>query len=117
MSVGPNSATINASYIKTGVLDANLMRTGQIQTIASWNSRSYGSDFDAIEAQQGFTGGYVYLQDWSTVSENTVYAEFAPWGTYESGTTTATVGASAMFEVGDYVRVTGAYFGDKVTCY
>jgi len=112
MSVGPNSATINASYIKTGVLDANLMRTGQIQTIASWNSRSYGSDFDAIEAQQGFTGGYVYLQDWSTVSENTVYAEFAPWGTYESGTTTATVGASAMFEVGDYVRVTGAYFGD-----
>jgi hypothetical protein len=112
ISVGPNSATINASYIKTGVLDANLMRTGQIQTIASWNSRSYGSDFDAIEAQQGFTGGYVYLQDWSTVSENTVYAEFASWGTYESGTTTATVGASAMFEVGDYVRVTGAYFGD-----
>ena len=112
ISVGVNDATINASYIKTGVLDANLMRTGQIQTIASWNSRSYGSDLDAIEAQQGFTGGYVYLQDWSTVSENTVYAEFAPWATYESGTTTATVGASAMFEVGDYVRVTGAYFGD-----
>jgi hypothetical protein len=112
LSVGVNEATINASYIKTGVLDANLMRTGQIQTIASWNSRSYGSDLDAIEAQQGFTGGYVYLQDWSTVSENTVYAEFAPWGTYESGTTTATVGASTMFSVGDYVRVTGAYFGD-----
>lgn len=112
ISVGVTDATINASYIKTGVLDANLMRTGQIQTIASWNSRSYGSDLDAIEAQQGFTGGYVYLQDWSTVSENTVYAEFAPWATYESGTTTATVGASAMFEVGDYVRVTGAYFGD-----
>ena len=112
MSVGLTDATINASYIKTGVLDANLMRTGQIQTIASWNSRSYGSDLDAIEAQQGFTGGYVYLQDWSTVSENTVYAKFASWGTYESGTTTATVGASAMFEVGDYVRVTGAYFGD-----
>jgi hypothetical protein len=112
LSVGVNDATINASYIKTGVLDANLMRTGQIQTIASWNSRSYGSDLDAIEAQQGFTGGYVYLQDWSTVSENTVYAEFAPWGTYESGTTTATVGASTMFSVGDYVRVTGAYFGD-----
>ena len=112
ISVGVTDATINASYIKTGVLDANLMRTGQIQTIASWNSRSYGSDLDAIEAQQGFTGGYVYLQDWSTVSENTVYAEFAPWGTYESGTTTATVGASTMFSVGDYVRVTGAYFGD-----
>jgi hypothetical protein len=60
ISVGVNDATINASYIKTGVLDANLMRTGQIQTIASWNSRSYGSDLDAIEAQQGFTGGLAY---------------------------------------------------------
>ena len=60
ISVGVTDATINASYIKTGVLDANLMRTGQIQTIASWNSRSYGSDLDAIEAQQGFTGGLAY---------------------------------------------------------
>jgi hypothetical protein len=111
LSAGDGDASINASYIKTGVLDANLLRTGQLQTIASWNNKNYGSVEDSIEAQQGYTGGYVYLTDWSTVSPNVVYAAFATWGDYLSGTTTGTTAAATYFSVGDYIRVTGANFG------
>jgi hypothetical protein len=111
LSAGNGDASINASYIKTGVLDANLLRTGQLQTIASWNNKNYGSVEDSIEAQQGYTGGYVYLTDWSTVSPNVVYAAFATWGDYLSGTTTGTTAAATYFSVGDYIRVTGANFG------
>ena len=111
LSAGNGDATINASYIKTGVLDANLVRTGQLQTIASWNNKNYGSVEDSIEAQQGYTGGYLYLTDWSTVSPNVVYAAFATWGDYLSGTTTGTTAAATYFSVGDYIRVTGANFG------
>lgn len=111
LSAGPNDTFIDASYIKAGVLDANLMRTGQLQTIASWNNKSYGSDEDAIESQQGFTGGYVYLDDWKTVSPDIVYVKFADWATYLATTTTGATNASTYFEVGDYVRVTGALFG------
>ena len=111
LSAGNGDASINASYIKTGVLDANLVRTGQLQTIASWNNKNYGSVEDSIEAQQGYTGGYLYLTDWSTVSPNVVYAAFATWGDYLSGTTTGTTAAATYFSVGDYIRVTGANFG------
>ena len=111
LSAGNGDAAINASYIKTGVLDANLLRTGQLQTIASWNNKNYGSVEDSIEAQQGYTGGYLYLTDWSTVSPNVVYAAFATWGDYLSGTTTGTTIAGTYFSVGDYIRVTGANFG------
>jgi hypothetical protein len=111
LSAGDGDASINASYIKTGVLDANLLRTGQLQTIASWNNKNYGSVEDSIEAQQGYTGGYVYLTDWTTVSPNVVYAAFATWGDYLSGTTTGTTAAATYFSVGDYIRVTGANFG------
>jgi hypothetical protein len=111
LSAGDGDSSINASYIKTGVLDANLLRTGQLQTIASWNNKNYGSVEDSIEAQQGYTGGYVYLTDWTTVSPNVVYATFATWGDYLSGTTTGTTAAATYFTVGDYVRVTGANFG------
>jgi hypothetical protein len=113
LSVGPNDTFVDASYIKTGVLDANLMRTGQLQTIASWNNKNYGSEEDAIESQQGFTGGYVYLTDWKTVSPNIVYVAFADWATYLTTTTVGTTGAATYFEVGDYVRVTGALFGQE----
>jgi len=111
LSAGNGDASINASYIKTGVLDANLVRTGQLQTIASWNNKTYGSVEDSIEAQQGYTGGYLYLTDWLTVSPNVVYAAFATWGDYLSGTTTGTTAAATYFSVGDYIRVTGANFG------
>lgn len=111
LSVGPDDTFVDASYIKTGVLDANLLRTGQLQTIASWNNKNYGSTEDSIESQQGFTGGYVYLEDWYTVSENTVYVKFADWAGYEASNTVGTTAAGNFFEVGDYVRVSGAYFG------
>jgi hypothetical protein len=86
--------TINASYIKTGVLDANLMRAGLIQTVPSWNTKWYGAPEDHAAVQMGFTGGSIAATAVST-------------GT---GTLTLTLPSSHGIINGDYVRVSGLYF-------
>jgi hypothetical protein len=86
--------TINASYIKTGVIDANLMRAGLIQTVPSWNTKWYGAPEDHAAVQMGFTGGSIAATAVST-------------GT---GTVSLTLPGGHGLITGDYVRVSGLYF-------
>jgi hypothetical protein len=89
-----SGTTINASYIKTGVLDANLMRAGLIQTVPSWNTKWYGAPEDHAAVQMGFTGGSIAATAVST-------------GT---GTVSLTLPGGHGLITGDYVRVSGLYF-------
>lgn len=89
-----NGTTINASYIKTGVIDANLMRAGLIQTVPSWNTKWYGAPEDHAAVQMGFTGGSIAATAVST-------------GT---GTVSLTLPGGHGLITGDYVRVSGLYF-------
>lgn len=86
--------TINASYIKTGVLDANLMRAGLIQTVPSWNTKWYGAPEDHAAVQMGFTGGSIAATAVST-------------GT---GTVSLTLPGGHGLVTSDYIRVSGLYF-------
>jgi hypothetical protein len=86
--------TINASYIKTGVIDANLMRAGLIQTVPSWNTKWYGAPEDHAAVQMGFTGGSIAATAVST----------------GSGTVSLTLPGGHGLITGDYVRVSGLYF-------
>ena len=86
--------TINASYIKTGVIDANLMRAGLIQTVPSWNTKWYGAPEDHAAVQMGFTGGSIAATAVST-------------GT---GTVSLTLPGGHGLITGDYVRVSGLFF-------
>ena len=86
--------TINASYIKTGVIDANLMRAGLIQTVPSWNTKWYGAPEDHSAVQMGFTGGSIAATAVST-------------GT---GTVSLTLPGGHGLVTSDYVRVSGLYF-------
>lgn len=86
--------TINASYIKTGVIDANLMRAGLIQTVPSWNTKWYGAPEDHAAVQMGFTGGSIAATAVST----------------GSGTVSLTLPGGHGLVTGDYVRVSGLYF-------
>ena len=87
-------STINASYIKTGVIDANLMRAGLIQTVPSWNTKWYGAPEYHAAVQMGFTGGSIAATAVST-------------GT---GTVSLTLPGGHGLITGDYVRVSGLYF-------
>ena len=87
-------STINASYIKTGVIDANLMRAGLIQTVPSWNTKWYGAPEDHAAVQMGFTGGSIAATAVST----------------GSGTVSLTLPAGHGLTTGDYIRVSGLYF-------
>jgi len=87
-------STINASYIKTGVIDANLMRAGLIQTVPSWNTKWYGAPADHAAVQMGFTGGSIAATAVST----------------GSGTVSLTLPSGHGLVTGDYVRVSGLYF-------
>jgi hypothetical protein len=87
-------STINASYIKTGVIDANLMRAGLIQTVPSWNTKWYGAPEDHAAVQMGFTGGSIAATAVST----------------GSGTVSLTLPGGHGLTTGDYVRVSGLYF-------
>ena len=86
--------TINASYIKTGVIDANLMRAGLIQTVPSWNTKWYGAPEDHAAVQMGFTGGSIAATAVST----------------STGTVSLTLPGGHGLITGDYVRVSGLYF-------
>ena len=95
ISVRPDTgSTINASYIKTGVIDANLMRAGLIQTVPSWNTKWYGAPADHAAVQMGFTGGSIAATAVST----------------GSGTVSLTLPGGHGLITGDYVRVSGLYF-------
>jgi hypothetical protein len=95
ISVRPDTgSTINASYIKTGVIDANLMRAGLIQTVPSWNTKWYGAPADHAAVQMGFTGGSIAATAVST----------------GSGTVSLTLPGGHGLTTGDYVRVSGLYF-------
>lgn len=86
--------TINASYIKTGVIDANLLRAGLIQTVPSWNTKWYGAPEDHAAVQMGFTGGSIAATAVST----------------GSGTVSLTLPGGHGLVTGNYVRVSGLYF-------
>lgn len=95
ISVRPDTgSTINASYIKSGVIDANLMRAGLIQTVPSWNTKWYGAPADHAAVQIGFTGGSIAATGVST----------------GSGTVSLTLPGGHGLTTGDYVRVSGLYF-------
>ena len=95
ISVRPDTgSTINASYIKTGVIDANLMRAGLIQTVPSWNTKWYGAPADHAAVQMGFTGGSIAATAVST----------------STGTVSLTLPSGHGLTTGDYVRVSGLYF-------
>ena len=95
LSANPiTGTTINASYIKTGVIDANLMRAGLIQTVPSWNTKWYGAPEDHAAVQMGFTGGSIAATAVST----------------GSGTVSLTLPGGHGLITGDYVRVSGLYF-------
>jgi len=85
---------INASYLKAGVIDASLMRTGLLQTVPSWNTKWAGASADHAAVQMGFTGGNIAATGVST-------------GT---GTVTLTVPSGHGITTSDYVRVSGLYF-------
>jgi len=87
-------SSINASYIKSGVIDANLMRAGLIQTVPSWNTKWYGAPADHAAVQMGFTGGSIAATAVST----------------SSGTVSLTLPSGHGLITGDYVRVSGLYF-------
>jgi hypothetical protein len=89
-----SGTTINASYIKTGVLDANLLRAGLIQTVPSWNTKWYGAPEDHAAVQMGFTGGSIAATAVST----------------GSGTVSLTLPGGHGLITGDYVRVSGLFF-------
>ena len=89
-----SGTTINASYIKTGVLDANLLRAGLIQTVPSWNTKWYGAPEDHAAVQMGFTGGSIAATAVST-------------GT---GTVSLTLPGGHGLVTSDYIRVSGLYF-------
>jgi hypothetical protein len=86
--------TINANYIKSGVIDANLMRAGLIQTVPSWNTKWYGAPEDHAAVQIGFTGGSIAATAVST----------------STGTVSLTLPGGHGLITGDYVRVSGLYF-------
>lgn len=87
-------SVLNASYIKSGVIDANLMRAGLIQTVPSWNTKWYGAPADHAAVQMGFTGGSIAATAVST----------------GSGTVSLTLPGGHGLITGDYVRVSGLYF-------
>ncbi|CAB4174733.1 hypothetical protein UFOVP1131_60 [uncultured Caudovirales phage] len=101
LSAVGESSFLNASYMKVGVLDASLLRTGLLQTVASWNSKWYGSAEDSMDVQQGFSGGKFAATSVSTTTNSvTLSAVESPTGANHNITT------------GDYVRVSGLIFGD-----
>jgi len=101
LSAVGESSFLNASYMKVGVLDASLLRTGLLQTVASWNSKWYGSAEDSMDVQQGFSGGKFAATSISTTTNSvTLSAVESPTGANHNITT------------GDYVRVSGLIFGD-----
>jgi hypothetical protein len=87
-------SVINASYLKAGVIDASLMRTGLLQTVPSWNTKWAGASADHAAVQMGFTGGSIAATGVST-------------GT---GTVTLTVPSGHGITTSDYIRVSGLYF-------
>ena len=87
-------SVINASYLKAGVIDASLVRTGLLQTVPSWNTKWAGAASDHAAVQMGFTGGNIPVTGVST----------------GAGTVTLTVAAGHGITTSDYIRVSGLYF-------
>lgn len=87
-------SVINASYLKAGVIDASLVRTGLLQTVPSWNTKWAGAASDHAAVQMGFTGGNIAVTGVST----------------GAGTVTLTVASGHGITTSDYIRVSGLYF-------
>jgi hypothetical protein len=87
-------SVINASYLKAGVIDASLMRTGLLQTVPSWNTKWSGAPEDHAAVQMGFAGGNVAATGVST----------------SSGTITLALPSGHGIVTSDYIRVSGLYF-------
>ena len=102
LSAVGESSFLNASYMKVGVLDASLLRTGLLQTVASWNSKWYGSAEDSMDVQQGFSGGKFAATSVSTGANSVTL----------SGVESAT-GTNHNITSGDFVRVSGLVFDDN----
>lgn len=101
LSAVGESSFLNASYMKVGVLDASLLRTGLLQTVASWNSKWYGSAEDSMDVQQGFAGGKFAVTSVSTTADHVTL----------SGVVSASGGLHNI-TASNYVRVSGLIFGD-----
>lgn len=87
-------SVINASYLKAGVIDASLVRTGLLQTVPSWNTKWAGAASDHAAVQMGFTGGNIAVTGVST----------------GAGSVTLTVASGHGITTSDYIRVSGLYF-------
>lgn len=99
LSAVGESSFLNASYMKVGVLDASLMRTGLLQTVASWNSKWYGSSADSMDVQQGFSGGKYTPSSVSTTTNTITLSNLQSPSAGSHNITTS-----------DYVRVSGLVF-------
>lgn len=93
VSDGQNSL-FNASFIRTGVLDASLLRSGMIQVSPSWNNKFLGNVKDNYNLLQIYSGGALKATAVSTTANHV----------------TLTLGSGHGFNVNDYIRVSGIIF-------